>query len=222
MQPQSITFTCLMCDLPFMRFPSAVAAGKTKFCSKPCAAAYRASRPLSERIARFTQQTETHWFWTGQTNNQGYGQLRVNSHLMLATHAAWEVATGHAVAPYRVEVVGHVCDTPLCIRTDDEGVYTIAGVDWPRRGHLYLATQKANMEDMAAKGRASNPALSHPELMAHGVAHHNAKLNPDIVRWMRVRHAEGGITYAQLGALVGISTMQAYDIVNLKAWRHVV
>lgn len=64
---------------------------------------------------------------------------------------AWEQATG-APVPDGAYVL-HTCDTKNCYRNDDVGVYVVNGVEYPRRGHLWLGDQSANMLDMYAKGR---------------------------------------------------------------------
>jgi len=70
--------------------------------------------------------------------------------------AAWFLATGHW--PTRWEYVCHDCpdgDNPACVRNDTIGVYTVEGVAYERRGHLWLGTPAANQADMRLKGRGN-------------------------------------------------------------------
>jgi hypothetical protein len=76
--------------------------------------------------------------WLGYACPQGYGRVSVRgkrNRSCTAHRAAYECAHG----PFDESLtVCHSCDTPLCVNPD----------------HLFIGTQKENLRDMRAKGRA--------------------------------------------------------------------
>lgn len=96
---------------------------------------------IFERIkARTTIDNNGCWIWLGAKNRAGYGNIfahgkYLNSHraMLIAIHG--EIADGLLVC--------HACDNPSCVNPD----------------HLFLGTQRDNMQDKKTKGRAvSGPA----------------------------------------------------------------
>jgi hypothetical protein len=96
--------------------------------------------------------------WSGNADDNGYGRLSVNGSVTLAHRYAWELATSDILTPD--EKILHTCDNPPCTRADDIGVYEVAGVLLPRRGHLFKGTDGDNMRDMSAKGRNGKQRLA--------------------------------------------------------------
>lgn len=89
---------------------------------------------LKTRLLRRVVQGEGCWEWQGGRDEYGYGVVRVKGRNMRAHRAMWEVTYG----PITLGLfVLHSCDNPPCIRPD----------------HLMLGTQRANIQDMLAKGR---------------------------------------------------------------------
>lgn len=84
------------------------------------------------------------WEWTGSRTmaGRGYGTIGIGGRSTLAHRVSWEIKNGpipdgpghHGVC------VLHRCDNPPCVRPD----------------HLFLGTQKDNVEDMDTKGRRRN------------------------------------------------------------------
>lgn len=85
------------------------------------------------------------WPWTGETNNQGYGRFefwhdgkrsRVFAHRLSLLIAGVPLADGIRVR--------HSCDNPPCVRPD----------------HLLVGSQRLNVHDMIARGRANWSGLT--------------------------------------------------------------
>lgn len=77
------------------------------------------------------------WWWIGSTDGQGYGQLAsdIQGATPLKGHrVAWTLAYGE-IPPEMF--VCHRCDNPRCVRPS----------------HLFLGTQKDNMNDCSKKDR---------------------------------------------------------------------
>ena len=75
------------------------------------------------------------WEWTGATNrNGGYGQIGVRGKIIRAHRLSW-VWVNNKI-PKDMHVL-HKCDNRVCVNPD----------------HLFLGTQKDNMQDCVRKGR---------------------------------------------------------------------
>ena len=72
--------------------------------------------------------------WQGPRDKDGYGVVKVAGRMVRTHRAVWEQTYG--LIPARLSVL-HSCDNPPCVRPD----------------HLMLGTQRANIQDMLAKGR---------------------------------------------------------------------
>src|SRR5215831_212140 len=73
------------------------------------------------------------WLWQGGTNAAGYGMLRVNGTSKGAHVVSWLLHRG----PVNGKYVLHRCDVRACCNPD----------------HLWLGTQRENVEDAIRKGR---------------------------------------------------------------------
>jgi len=80
--------------------------------------------------------------WTGGTNDQGYGYIKVAGKRIYTHRQAWIVANGPI--PKGLCVLHH-CDNPPCCQTDPTEGYP--------EGHLFLGTKAENNADKVAKGR---------------------------------------------------------------------
>ncbi len=76
------------------------------------------------------------WLWTGARRERGYGRVRWEGRIRSAHHIALYLRTG-VMATDR-DLVLHRCDEPSCVNPD----------------HLYIGTQRDNMRDRFARGRA--------------------------------------------------------------------
>lgn len=87
-------------------------------------------------------KTETCWEWTGSLGTSGYGQIgrkNIYGRRPIGTHRhSWLLHFGKI--PDGLNVC-HKCDNRICVRPD----------------HLFLGTDKENLDDMRAKGRGFTP-----------------------------------------------------------------
>lgn len=74
------------------------------------------------------------WLWTGTTDAKGYGMCSVVYGSVRAHRASWLITKG--AIPVGLYVC-HRCDVRACVRPD----------------HLFVGTQKDNMNDCVNKGR---------------------------------------------------------------------
>lgn len=175
-------------------------------------------RPISHRFWAKVNRTDTCWLWTGAaTAVGGYGRIVVEGKPVQADHVAWTMAGG--TIPDGLWML-HTCDVRACVRNDDLGTYTVRGVEYERRGHLFLATHSVNMDDMALKGRA---ATTHPEGLPPmpGEANPRAILTESDVREIRRIAATRKRVYSELARQYGVSHVQIRNVVVRKSWRHI-
>lgn len=81
------------------------------------------------------------WLWTGPVISCGYGQVSVKGIAKYAHRLSLEIASGPI--PGGLFVL-HRCDVPRCVNP----------------AHLFLGTQKDNINDAIAKGRIDQVALA--------------------------------------------------------------
>ncbi len=91
-------------------------------------------RTVTQRLADGADARNGCELWRGAHDGDGYGLIKVDRVLRRATRVAWEAAYGPI--PVGLSIL-HACDQPACVRVD----------------HLMLGTQRANIQDMLAKGR---------------------------------------------------------------------
>lgn len=103
----------------------------------------KVDRPMAIDIPKFWAMVEKGndcWLWLGSKRGKGYGQIYIGiingrKRQTYAHRVSWEIANGQSI-PDGLEVL-HRCDTPLCVRPE----------------HLFLGTQKDNLDDCLKKGR---------------------------------------------------------------------
>lgn len=107
-------------------------------------------KPVNDPVTRFwenVRKSDGCWEWTAYRTTAksqrhrgavGYGRFMVTwRRVILAHRYSWELHNG--LVPDGM-VVCHHCDNPACVRPD----------------HLFVGTQKDNIQDMLKKGRARN------------------------------------------------------------------
>lgn len=108
--------------------------------------------PSSDLAVRFFQKTKQSangcLEWTASYCAVGYGRIKVDGRLRMATHVAIYLSNGFW--PKAGVDVCHTCDNPRCVNVD----------------HLFIGTRLDNVQDCQRKGRfVSNPPTSKLALM---------------------------------------------------------
>lgn len=136
------------------------------------------------------------WTWTGSKSSNGYGGFGVApGRTELAHRISWREHYGPI--PDGMYVC-HRCDNPGCVNPN----------------HLFLGTPADNCRDMWKKRRQHDY-----KSMQRGEARHNARLTPDIVRYMREYFPEKTATDLAKEFDVHVST--ALAAIKGKTWGHV-
>ncbi len=103
---------------------------------------YKSTDPIIRFWKMVDKDTPVHpilgtscWLWTGCKLPYAHGQFNVGNHkIVLAHRFSWELHYGSI--PEGLYVCHH-CDNPSCVRPD----------------HLFIGTQKDNVQDCIQKGR---------------------------------------------------------------------
>lgn len=157
---------------------------------------HNARRVLGDR---FWAKVDRHsgdgcWLWRGATSRGGYGEISHNGRPQPAHRVAWELTNGPI--PTGMQVL-HRCDVRACCRPD----------------HLFLGSQRDNVNDMIMKGRdAQNPVF--------GERHGKSKLTAPKVSEIRSLYASG-VSQQEIADRFGITRGNVGFIVSHKTWRHV-
>jgi hypothetical protein len=85
-------------------------------------------------IQKCTIDNNDCWNWNGTKNTKKYGQLMINRKRHMAHRISWSLKNGEIPTGM---VICHKCDNTSCINPD----------------HLFLGTQKDNIQDASRKGR---------------------------------------------------------------------
>lgn len=81
--------------------------------------------------------------WTGAKNHDGRGMIRISGRNQIVPRASYKTFVGPIPSGM---LVLHTCDNPSCANPE----------------HLFLGTQKTNMEDCSRKGRVSRHGRGGP------------------------------------------------------------
>lgn len=113
------------------------------------------------------------WLWTGAKNRDGYGNFGLTSKKTMLSHrVSWMFQNGPI--PVGMNVL-HRCDNPDCVNPF----------------HLFLGTQKDNVDDCASKGRRNQVRYT--------------KLDPEQRDEIKRLYATGEWTFAALGRKFGVT-----------------
>ncbi len=129
------------------------------------------------------------WVWMGTTTVRGYGQLISNNRKHYAHRASYEAFIGEI--PKGMHVC-HACDNVYCVNPS----------------HLFLGTQKQNLEDMAKKGRSTR-----------GERNPMAKLSKEDVEDIKYLFTAGN-SDSEISKEFGVCRQTINNIRNGKVWNH--
>lgn len=135
------------------------------------------------------------WTWAGAIHSSGYGYFRSEGRTEGAHRASYRLFKGPIPTGMRV---CHQCDNPPCVNPF----------------HLFLGTQKQNMQDAAKKGRMSGPRRQYISVPKSDETHPRAKLTNEQVRFIRSNSKD-------LASQFGVSRWTIRRVRNLKAYRDV-
>lgn len=137
------------------------------------------------------------WLWTATKNNKGYGMFTISA--LIGKEVAHRVSYKLSKGPIpRGLFVCHECDTPACVN--------------PK--HLFLGTNRDNMRDMVAKGRAGKgPGFS-------GDTHPSSKFTSNQITEMRKAYV-GGQTATSLAEQFGMDRSAINDVLGGRSWKRI-
>jgi len=130
------------------------------------------------------------WIWMGGTTVRGYGQIESKGMKHYAHRVSYELFVGPIP---KGMYVCHSCDNVACVNPN----------------HLFLGTQKENLQDMASKGRSTR-----------GVKNPMAKLSEEDVKDIKYL-INTGLSSKDLGVEYGVSSAAINLIKQGKRWNHV-
>jgi hypothetical protein len=141
------------------------------------------------------------WIWQGALAGSGYGVFRGPNQRMIGAHRMAYILTRGSI-PQGINVLHH-CDNKRCVCPE----------------HLFLGTQKDNMDDMICKGRqATGDQLNHCTQV--GEANHSHKLSESEVKQIRCLYQKG-YRQCDIARLVGVEKANVWAIVHGKSWNQV-
>ena len=137
------------------------------------------------------------WNWVGclRDNNQpqGYGQIQYKGDPIGPHRIAWMEVNGDI--PDGLFVL-HSCDNRLCCNPL----------------HLFLGTQKDNIEDAVSKDRMYKPK---------GELNHECKITSEEVLEIRELVKDGKLRYKEIAAKFGIHSNHVGAIARREKWKHI-
>lgn len=130
------------------------------------------------------------WNWLGSTNNDGYGSFQINKKRYRSHKASYLLFVGEFDQSLYCL---HKCDNPSCVNPD----------------HLFLGTQKDNMQDAKRKGRNNK---------GRGVIF--AKLNGDKIREIR-KLLKQSMSQTDIAKIYGVKPNTISQIKTGHTWSHI-
>ena len=159
------------------------------------------ARPVIERfLEKFTIDWNGCWEWEGLKKTKGrYGQLFNNGNTVRGHRLSYELFYG----PINGFHVCHHCDNPGCVRPS----------------HLFLGTQKDNMQDAGRKQRMN--LQINPDKIPVGEQTNSSKLTEREVLEIRKKYSEGFGTHQDLADEYDMSRIMIGYIIRKTSWKHI-
>lgn len=158
----------------------------------------------TERFWRSVRKSEGCWEWLGELDKQGYGRFWACNRRCLAHRYSYAANNGDPAGL----LVLHRCDNPKCVRPE----------------HLFLGTQKDNIQDCVRKGRKPRGDSSWqrrlPERVSRGEQAGNSRLKESEVLtiWSMAR---SGMTLLEVSEIFQIDFSTVSQIKRGKTWKHI-
>lgn len=147
---------------------------------------------LQQRLESHIISKADCWLTDLYCNRSGYPKISVNQQPINASRASFQLYKGEIS---KGMFVLHKCDNPACINPE----------------HLFLGTQKENMEDMASKSRSTI-----------GSKNPKAKLNEEQVLEIKRLLSETDLTQEKIAESFNVDRKIVSGIKNGKIWKHVI
>ena len=149
---------------------------------------------MATRFWEKVHKTDSCWVWESAIFKQtGYGAFSINNKPYNAHRVSWELTNG--IIPTGSYILHH-CDNRRCVNPS----------------HLFIGTQKQNIEDCRQKGRLGNK--SRP-----GEINGSARLTANDVAFIKLQllHYQHGMS-RKLARQFGISDTAIHSIKSGKTW----
>ena len=132
------------------------------------------------------------WIWMGSSQVRGYGEIISNNRKYLAHRASYEAFVGQIP---KGMYVCHACDNVACVNPN----------------HLFLGTQKQNLQDMKTKGRSTR-----------GEKNAMSKLTENDVRIIKkFFFTKEDVADKEIAKLYNVCRQTINSIRNGRKWNHV-
>lgn len=133
------------------------------------------------------------WEWVGYKNKDGYGRMKVDYKMYHVHRIVYELTYGPIPDGL---LICHRCNNRSCCNPN----------------HLYLGTQKDNMEQCVFEGRLKT---------SFGEKHGQSKLNEKDVKKIKELYNTKNYSQRCLGKLFNISHSEISRIINNQVWKHI-
>ncbi len=149
---------------------------------------------------KFKKQKNGCWIWKSSKSNSGYGKFNIRGKHVIAHRYSYELYK-EKIPPGML--ICHKCDNKLCVNPD----------------HLWIGTQKENINDAKKKGRLPNLKGIRKPLCCVGENHYLSKLkNKDIFEIKRLY--KSGVSGYRLHKMYNVTKKCISDILKNKTWKH--